>query len=794
MKKILLLVALQSAVLVGAQTSSEHIFYEDFATKNNFSVNWTVTDANGDNKTWEYIDETSSEDADGGIGLAKYLYERNNAANDYLTTREPITLNAGTNCLSFYYRTSTTRNKESLEVLYGKSKDFSTMKVLTTLTEVSINKWDISINNFEVEEAGEYYFSFHITSAKNQAGFWLDNIAIDEGGFIGTPDIILENLILPASDCSLGSAPIGVTVKNIGTGPVNGFNLYYEIDDANKVTQEFTNKIAVGGSMDVMFTTPVDFSGIDQAYNVKVVANCDGQTLMDNDTIKGRVINLSPSSTPLESNFQNAIDVLNWNPVTPGGWTWDSQSGRYKANTESTLSSKCIYMEPGEYRIVFNYYAGAELIIGGYKYDYFNIAFGKSGSDISEWTKIKEFKANTQNVIEKNEVQFTVTEAGDYVIGFISTELAYLEIQDVAVSKIAENDVKVESITSGLKLPRGIPQYHINTTHQFKVSVVNNGKKDENDIKLEIKGNDEILATKTIPILAKGEVIEESMDVNLTNAVSSEDKEFSFMALASIVKDDYPEDNMAKLTTMVSDSTYVWDNPANFEFGVGGKSSSIAFGTAFTILKEDVLTSITLGFKNIPSQANDKLTLNVYKIDVSDSSMGQPLVTQSIIRGEGGKEITYKLPDFKVEPGKYMFEVKQEGSNNMGLVCDQTKDGLIAVGKNGFLNELPGYGYPYVRPNFGKSPTLDVKNSISVKTTLQLYPNPASEAITVKTKDNVIKKIAIRNLVGQTVLAATGNNTTEQTVDISTLNLGTYLVLISTDNNQIETIKLVVEN
>ena len=59
MKRLLLLAAMQSAILVGAQTRSDgHLFYEDFATKNNFSVNWTVTDANNDSKTWEYIDET----------------------------------------------------------------------------------------------------------------------------------------------------------------------------------------------------------------------------------------------------------------------------------------------------------------------------------------------------------------------------------------------------------------------------------------------------------------------------------------------------------------------------------------------------------------------------------------------------------------------------------------------------------------------------------------------------------------------------------------------------------------
>ena len=793
MKRLLLLAAMQSAILVGAQTRSDgHLFYEDFATKNNFSVNWTVTDANNDSKTWEYIDETSSPDADGGTGLAKYLYERNNAADDYLTTREPVTLKTGTHCLSFYYRTSTTRNKESMEVLYGKSKDFSTMKVLTTLTDVSINEWEVSINDFNVEEAGDYYFSFHVISEKNRAGFWLDNIAIDEGGFQGTPDITLENLVLPASDCNLGTAPIGVTVKNIGTGAINGFSLYYEIDDANKITQDFTDKIAVGGSLDVTFTTPADFSGIDQAYNVKVVANCDNQTVTSNDTVKGRVVNLSPTKVPFESSFKKAIDVLNWNPVTANGWEWNSQSGCYKANTTSTLSSRCIYMEPGEYRIIFSYNAGDELLIGGLKYDYFYIAFGKSGSDMATWTKIKEFKENTQHTVTKKEVQFTVAEEGNYVICFTSTELAYLEIHDIAVSKIADHDVKVESITPKIQLPRIVPQYHINTAHQFTVSIVNNGKQVENDIKLEIKGNNEVLATTTIPTLAVGEVKEETMDVNLVNAVSNEDEAFSFMALASISKDDYPEDNALGIATMVSDSTYAWDNPSDFEFGVGGKTAGTAFGTAFTILKEDVLTSITLGFMPKPAQANDKLTLNVYKIDTSDSSMGQPLVSKSVVRGEGGEKITYELPELNVVPGKYMFEVKQEGSNNMGLVCDQTANGLIAVGKNGFLNELPGYGYPYVRPNFSKNASTGLQNGTAIETTLQLYPNPASEAITIKTVGKNIEKISIHSLVGQTVLTAIGNGTAEQNLDISTLSAGTYLVVINTENGK-ETVKLIVK-
>lgn len=793
MKRLLLLLALQSTALVAmAEEPAKHLFYENFAAEENFTNNWVVLDNNNDKSTW-LNDRDSEPDADGGKGIARYQYNSKNAADDYLTTKNPVTLKAGANCISFYYRTSSSTNyPERFEVLYGKSSDVSTMTVIASLIDKKTAEWVASINDFEVAEAGDYYFSFHAISEKNKGSIYIDNIAIDEGSFNGVPDIALENLILPPSDCTLGSSPIKVTVKNLGTGPINGFSLYYELEDEDiKVIQEFTDVIAADASLDVTFTTPVDFSSVDQGYNIKVVAQCAGQTNFANDTVAGRVINLSPALLPFESNFEKAIDLLNWNPITPNGWIY--KSGAYKAEVPSSLLSRCIHMEPGNYRLSFNYSAGSELLIGGIKYDLFNITFGKSGSDMATWSDLGKFKEFTNYETRKKDIKFTVTEEGNYGISFNATELSYLEIFSISVSKILEHDIKVESITSKEKYPRMIPKSHLkNTAQEFEVVVANYGQQIENNIKLDVKAYDDVLATTTIPTLAVGETKKETFAFNLADIASSKELIAAFSAEASIAQDDDLENNTAQLETIVTDSIYAWDNPTDFTFGIGGKGP-VAFGTAFTIMKEDVLTSLSLYFIAKEGQDNDQITLSVYEINTDNNSeVKSTMVTKSVLRGKGGEEIVYKLPETKLVPGKYMFEVKQEGTVNMGLLCDQSKEGLIAVTKAGFMNELPGYGAPYIRPNFSKSASTGIQGNASIKSELLLYPNPASERINIKTNGSQIKNITIHNLLGQAVLTATGNGTAEQDMNISALSSGTYLVVIATDANT-ETVKLIVK-
>ena len=94
MKRLLLLLALQSTALAAmAEEPAKHLFYEDFAAEENFTNNWVVLDNNNDKSTW-LNDRDSEPDADGGKGIARYQYNSKNAADDYLTTNNTVTLKA----------------------------------------------------------------------------------------------------------------------------------------------------------------------------------------------------------------------------------------------------------------------------------------------------------------------------------------------------------------------------------------------------------------------------------------------------------------------------------------------------------------------------------------------------------------------------------------------------------------------------------------------------------------------------------------------------------------------------
>ncbi len=104
--------------------------------------------------------------------------------------------------------------------------------------------------------------------------------------------------------------------------------------------------------------------------------------------------------------------------------------------------------------------------------------------------------------------------------------------------------------------------------------------------------------------------------------------------------------------------------------------------------------------------------------------------------------------------------IDDEGTKWMG-----TKNGLAAYNENGFYTSV--------------SPDLKTKNEFS------LYPNPASDFITLEISGNHINSnVDVLNIHGQ-VIKSFRINTNRKQLDVSNFSDGIYLVILQADDNHI---------
>jgi hypothetical protein len=84
------------------------------------------------------------------------------------------------------------------------------------------------------------------------------------------------------------------------------------------------------------------------------------------------------------------------------------------------------------------------------------------------------------------------------------------------------------------------------------------------------------------------------------------------------------------------------------------------------------------------------------------------------------------------------------------------------------------------------------KENTKSETVLKLYPNPATDALTIQSNISGKYSVTILNVLGKQVLHYSDLDTEKTTVTIQDLSSGIYVVQISGNKNQITTQKLVV--
>ncbi len=148
------------------------------------------------------------------------------------------------------------------------------------------------------------------------------DIAIDDINISQAASINLkaESITVPSPSCNLtNSEQISMTVVNLGTDTINGFNLAYSLDTGNTWTSEYVNyNLAPLETYTYSFSTGADFSNAGE-YMVVGLAGAMGDTLNNDDTTYAYTMHI-----PVIDTFEYFVDFENgtsyWTTSGTGNW------------------------------------------------------------------------------------------------------------------------------------------------------------------------------------------------------------------------------------------------------------------------------------------------------------------------------------------------------------------------------------------------------------------------------------------------------------------------------------------
>jgi len=174
-------------------------YEENFDSKTAFDL-WTVVDLNqhpvagpGDwSSTWGY-----------GSQCMAYVYEPNNAADDWVIS-PPIFIKAGAVYqVSFKAWSDMSNYPESLKVMVGTSTDPADMSISICDYPAIKDNSDLSADkggSFSVPEDGLYYIGFYCYSPANSARLYVDKVSVDMVSGIDAPGAVTGLKVEPGAN------------------------------------------------------------------------------------------------------------------------------------------------------------------------------------------------------------------------------------------------------------------------------------------------------------------------------------------------------------------------------------------------------------------------------------------------------------------------------------------------------------------------------------------------------------------------------------------------------------------
>ena len=799
-----------SAITAQAET----VFESPLSTKEQ-ADDWTVVNSNndGDSYTWKF------DDYFGIMGCSTTNPDL--AADDWLIS-PAITVEQGMYMLTFEYRGSTDGDK--LDVFYGNAPTAEAMDNMLLDLGTTSGNFVTYTKMFTVGSAGEIHLGFH---AKSDA--WSYQVAIRNVKLSTSEgkDLQAVEVSTSTSGYNLGTAPVKLTIYNNGVADASNFQVGYQINKNEAVTETVAATVKAGESYEYTFTTQADLSQ-PGTYDIKAWTALEGDELANNNECSTSVQHCKISAVPYSTSFEpedNTADIifldLNEDPADDknGDWGINTDDGWFSNFARTGSNSLCyfysknhpgddwafmpaVHMTPGYYAVKF-WYSGMDRYAEKMKLYYGELTEGQQSPTPESMTQTVVDLPNidTSSYVESANV-IHIEKEGDYIFGFYCYSDANqntLAVDDFSITPI-------ENIESDLAVSLIFPttDYLIKGTSstQIAFSITNNGIEamENTAITVSIDGNQ--VNTDNIATIAAQETKQ-----FLTPEVLADLESGNHTLKVEIINagDQVASNNAADLEfKLVENATVIYDFETDEELEYGEKP---ALPEGFIFKTEDggtVNSALSSDFPN--NEAWNYIAINTHELygdwmfgaaswlDGTERADRWCIFPKVKVTGENADAVWASNsadPDF---PETYEVLVSSTGTETadfeklLTVENDANQPGLHGVdlskydGKEIYLaiRLVTADGYFLTIDNVGFYGNVSLaQGGISSIADNNWKVTVSSEELTC-TADNV-SNIAVYDMSGRFVA---GSDT--ETVNISGLQKGIYIASITADGSTLQ--------
>ena len=502
-----------SAITAQAET----VFESPLSTKEQ-ADDWTVVNSNndGDSYTWKF------DDYFGIMGCSTTNPDL--AADDWLIS-PAITVEQGMYMLTFEYRGSTDGDK--LDVFYGNAPTAEAMDNMLLDLGTTSGNFVTYTKMFTVGSAGEIHLGFH---AKSDA--WSYQVAIRNVKLSTSEgkDLQAVEVSTSTSGYNLGTAPVKLTIYNNGVADASNFQVGYQINKNEAVTETVAATVKAGESYEYTFSTQADFSTAG-SYTVRAWTAIDGDELTNNDECSTSLQHCSISVVPYSSSFEqdeNIADIiyldLNEDPEDEenGDWGVTTDDGWFSSFARTGNNSLCyfyssnhpgndwafmpaMHLTPGYYAVKF-WYSGMDGYPEKMKLSYGELAEGQQTPTPESMTQVVvDYPEVANSTYTESANVIHIEKEGDYIFGFYCYSDANQNI--LAVDDFSVTSIENEESDLSVSLVSPTADYFVkgSSSSQIAYSVVNNGIETMTSTTVNVTIDGETVATDEIETIAAQE-------------------------------------------------------------------------------------------------------------------------------------------------------------------------------------------------------------------------------------------------------------------------------------------------